>query len=78
MSDGKDVDLCPTDPGYEVGLLVTTDLKTFTCVWMGDISIRSALVSGKLGLEGSREFRVAFERWIGLSDFVSVKAAKAA
>ena len=78
VSDGKDVDLCPTDPGYEVGLLVTTDLKTLTCVWMGDISIRSALVSGKLSLEGSREYRVAFERWNGLSDFVGVKAAKAA
>jgi putative sterol carrier protein len=70
--------VCPTDPGYEIGLLVTTDLRTFTCVWMGDISVRGALASGKLALEGSRAFRVAFERWIGLSDYVGVKAAKAA
>jgi len=78
VSDGQETDLCPTDPGYEVNLLVTSDLKTFTCVWMGDISIKNALASGKIELEGSREFCQAFERWIGLSGFVGVKPAKAA
>jgi DNA-binding HxlR family transcriptional regulator len=76
--DGNEADLCPTDPGYEVNLLVQTDLKTLTCIWMGDISIRNALASGKLEIEGSRAYRQCFERWLGCSGFASVKSVKAA
>ena len=29
------VDLCWSDPGFEIDLYVTTDLRTMTAVWMG-------------------------------------------
>jgi DNA-binding HxlR family transcriptional regulator len=76
VGDGEEADLCPTDPGYEVNLFVRTDLKTFTRVWMGDISVRNAVASGKIELDGGRVFRQCFERWLGLSGFAGVKPAK--
>ena len=35
VEPNKDVDLCSVDPGFNVDLYVTTDLKTMTSVWMG-------------------------------------------
>jgi DNA-binding HxlR family transcriptional regulator len=78
VSDGGEADLCPTDPGYEVDLFVMTDLPTFTKVWMGDLSVKSAVATGKIELDGPRELRRCFEQWLGLSDFAGVKAAKCA
>jgi DNA-binding HxlR family transcriptional regulator len=71
-----EVDICPTDPGFEVNLFVATDLRTMTRVWMGDISVRMAIGSGGIELEGSREFRQRFERWLGLSGFAGIEDAR--
>lgn len=30
----NDVDVCVKDPGYEVDLLIASDLRTLTAVWM--------------------------------------------
>ena len=30
-----DVDLCSVDPGFDVDLYVSTDLRTMTAIWMG-------------------------------------------
>jgi DNA-binding HxlR family transcriptional regulator len=78
VNDGAEADLCPTNPGYEVDLLVTTDLASFTRVWMGDMSVRKAMAEGKLELDGSRAFRQCFEQWLGRSGFSGVRPARAA
>jgi DNA-binding HxlR family transcriptional regulator len=76
VCDRGEVDICPTDPGLEVNLFVATDLRTMTRVWMGDISVRTAIGSGGIELEGSREFRQRFERWLGLSGFAGIEDAR--
>jgi hypothetical protein len=43
---------------------------------MGDISVRSAITSGGIELEGSREFRQRFEKWLGLSGFAGIQDAR--
>ena len=73
-SDGE-VDVCPVDPGYEVDLLVSTDVATLTRVWMGDLSAKSAMAAGKIELEGQRIFCRSFEQWLGLSCFAGVRKA---
>ena len=75
VSNGAEVDLCPVDPGYEVDLLVMTDLPTLTRVWMGDLSAKSAMATGKIELEGPRIFRRSFEHWLGLSCFAGIRKA---
>ena len=71
-----DVDLCATDPGFEVNLFVTTDLKSLTRVWLGDLPIKGAISSGKIELDGSRTFCQCFEAWIGLNGFAGIKGVK--
>ena len=78
VSDHGDVDLCATNPGFEVTLFVTTDLRTMCRVWLGDLAVRGAVSSGQIELDGSRELRQRFERWLGLSGFAGIKGAKQA
>jgi DNA-binding HxlR family transcriptional regulator len=77
ISHDGNVDLCPVDPGYEVDLLVTTDLPTLTRVWMGDLSAGKALAAGKIELQGPRIFRQSFEQWLGLSCYAGIRKADA-
>jgi DNA-binding HxlR family transcriptional regulator len=76
VSDGEEVDLCPTDPGFEVGLYVATDLRSMTRIFMGDLSMKAAVGAGQIELDGSRELRQHFERWLGLSAFADIEDAR--
>src|SRR6476620_1396876 len=63
------VDLCAIDPGFDVDLYVSTDLRTMTAIWMGLDDIRSALRSERLMLTGDRQLAASVEAWFGLSTF---------
>jgi hypothetical protein len=76
VSDREEADLCPADPGFEVDLYVTTDLRTMTRVFMGDLAIKSAVASGEIEFDGPRELRQGFERWLGLSGFAEIADAR--
>ncbi len=76
VEPGVPVDLCSVDPGFDVDLFVTVDLRTMTEVWMGLKSVSAArnksegrgmLVTGDVALER------AMETWLGLSPFAKVK-----
>lgn len=61
------VDLCTIDPGYEVDLIVTADLRAMTSAWMGmsefDASIRTNLIM----MDGDPVLSARFTHWIGRS-----------
>lgn len=62
-----EVDLCSTDPGFDVDLYVTTDLRTMTAIWMGLDSVRRA--ADRVQLDGSPEVSRTMQQWLGLSPF---------
>lgn len=62
-------DLCLTDPGFEVDLFVTTDLRTMTEVWMGLTTVRAA--ADRFELVGRRDLATTMEKWLGLSPFAA-------
>lgn len=62
-------DVCHKYPGYEVNLKVHSDIKTYVDSWMGWISLKKALNSKKLSLEGSRQDIQLFNRWYLLNPF---------
>jgi DNA-binding HxlR family transcriptional regulator len=62
-----DVDLCSTDPGFEVDLYVTTDLRTMTAIWMGLERVEAA--GEKIAFDGSIEIARTMQAWLGLSPF---------
>lgn len=73
VQPGKEVDLCSVDPGYDVDLYVTTDLRTLTEVWMGYASIGAAMEDGRLVVVGNRELESSFQTWLGASRFASLE-----
>jgi hypothetical protein len=77
VCDRGETDLCPTDPGFEVGLYVTTDVETMARVWMGDVAVAAAVQSGRIELSGTRELRDRFERWLGLSAYAHIRDERA-
>lgn len=68
--DGE-VDLCWSDPGFEVDLYVTTDLRTMTAIWMGLTTV--AREKQRILLEGNREIARTMQSWLGLSPFAAEK-----
>lgn len=67
-ADGA-VDLCSIDPGFDVDLYVSTDLRTMTAIWMGADTVRAALASRRLSLTGDRKLAASMQTWLGLSPF---------
>ncbi len=63
--DGGDVDLCLTDPGFEVDVVVEADLRTLTEVWMGDARFADAMADGRITLRGQRELTRRIPDWFG-------------
>jgi hypothetical protein len=66
-----EVDLCLADPGFDTDLCVTTDVRTFTRVYLGQVSIAQAIGDGSVTMQGRSDLRRAFSRWIGLSPYAS-------
>lgn len=68
--DGE-VDLCWYDPGFEIDLYVTTDLKTMTAIWMGLTTVD--LERKNIDLSGTRSVASSMQKWLGLSPFAVEK-----
>jgi DNA-binding HxlR family transcriptional regulator len=62
-----EVDLCWSDPGFEINLYVTTDLRTMTSIWMGLSSVEQERAN--LKLSGPRDIIESMQSWLGLSPF---------
>jgi DNA-binding HxlR family transcriptional regulator len=73
IEPGPEVDLCLVDPGFDVDLYVTTDLRTMTAIWMGLMTVRKAKTEGKLVLTGDRQIASHMQTWLGLSPFAAEK-----
>jgi len=73
VEPGKDVDLCSVDPGFDVDLYLSTDLRTMTEIWMGYASIAGAKAKEKLVLTGSKSLEASLGTWMNLSPFAKVE-----
>lgn len=73
VEPGKGCDLCSVDPGYDVDLYITTDLRTMTEVWMGYGSIARAKAEERLVLVGDRQLESTLEIWLGSSRFAKME-----
>src|SRR5689334_25411186 len=65
------VDLCGIDPGFDVDLYVSTDLRTMTAIWMGLSTVDAELRAGHLELTGDDVVKTSMQRWLGLSPFAA-------
>jgi hypothetical protein len=65
----EEVDLCSVDPGHDVDLYISTDLRTMTAIWMGLDTVRKATAEKRMLLTGERELAGNMQQWLGLSPF---------
>jgi DNA-binding HxlR family transcriptional regulator len=63
------VDLCSTDPGFDVDLLVTGSLRTMTAIWMGIARLQQEVSEGRIALDGDKRLARSMHSWLGLSVF---------
>jgi hypothetical protein len=68
-----ETDLCTTDPGHDVDLYVDAELRAMAHVFLGRLSLRSALRDGHVELDGPARLRRAFPTWIGISPFADIR-----
>jgi DNA-binding HxlR family transcriptional regulator len=71
IDPGGGVDLCWSDPGFEVDLYVSTDLRTMTAIWMGLTTVEQE--SKSIDLTGNRAIASSMQTWLGLSPFAVEK-----
>ncbi len=64
--DGE-VDLCWSDPGFDIDLFITTKLRTMTAIWMGVTTV--ARERDQIEFSGSRALADTLQVWLGLSPF---------
>ncbi|WP_111640633.1 winged helix-turn-helix transcriptional regulator [Marinimicrobium alkaliphilum] len=67
VGDRQGVDLCITNPGFDVDLVATTDSRTLTWIWFGDLPLAQAIREDKLRLQGAQHLCQAFPGWLQLS-----------
>lgn len=72
LLEKRSVDLCLKDPGYEEDLYLSSDVKTFTQVWLGDLGFDRALREKSISLSGPPQLRRQFPRWLELGTFAHV------
>ncbi len=73
VEPGKEVDLCSVDPGFDVDLYLSTDVRTMTEIWMGYVTVARAKEEDRLAMTGSRQLEAEIGSWLRLSPFAKVE-----
>jgi DNA-binding HxlR family transcriptional regulator len=72
--DAGDVDLCSTNPGFDIDLHVKSSLRSMTAVWMGVSTVRKEIDAGQVELIGDQAIARSIQQWLGLSPFAKEKS----
>lgn len=72
---GCEVDICLEDPGKDVDVYLTTDLKTMISCWMGDETYKKAISEKRLKLVGPSALTRNIQSWITDSLFYGIPPA---
>ena len=76
--DGGTVDLCSTNPGFEIDLYVQGSLRSMTAVWMGLSTVQKEIDAGQIELIGDKTLASSMQQWLGLSHFAKDKSRASA
>jgi DNA-binding HxlR family transcriptional regulator len=71
VDDGREVDVCLTDPGMDVDVVISADLRALTQVWMGDQRFEDATRQGLIDVRGPRRYSSQVPGWFGQHPFMS-------
>jgi len=71
--NGHDVALCLEDPGDEVDVYFTTNLRTMIEVWMGDLPLKKAQADGRLKILGPTTLLRNLSSWFPLHLYADIR-----
>ncbi|HEX3423766.1 MAG TPA: helix-turn-helix domain-containing protein [Sphingomicrobium sp.] len=69
VSPSMGTDLCSLDPGFDVDLYVTADLKAMTSAWMGMSKMSDEIEGGRIALTGDPDLIRTLSKWMKRSSF---------
>ncbi len=72
---GHPVDMCMHDPGHDVDLYVTADLRAMTSAWMGMSTLQAEINQGNIELVGDESLVRSIGDWMVRSHYASLTAA---
>ena len=64
------------EPEGELDLLIQSDLRTLTGMWLGDLTLRTALAQRNLMLRGRPILIRAIENWLPMANYSNVRPAR--
>ncbi len=67
--DRHGTDLCRIDPGYDVDILVTADLRAMTSVWMGLSRLADETARGAVRIDAAPGLERQLKTWMKMSVF---------
>jgi len=70
------VDLCRSDPGFDVDLQITSRLRTLTQVWMGDMTLHRAIREKLVEVSGDSRLKNTMKSWFTLSAVAGIKPGR--
>lgn len=65
--EGREVDICTKNPGYEVNLWITSTLRRLVELWLGHVSLSEAINDESIRLDGSTKEVATFSTWFTCS-----------
>ncbi|MFZ1725844.1 MAG: helix-turn-helix domain-containing protein [Albidovulum sp.] len=65
----NETDLCKFDPGYEVDILVTADLRAMFSVWMGISKLSDEIDARQVQIDAVPALQAQLMKWLKLSVF---------
>lgn len=71
--ESGEAEVCMKNPGFDEDLIVVTDVRTMTEVWMGHRSYADAQRSRAIKLEGHAALQRDFPSWLQLSAFAEIE-----
>ena len=67
VSDNGEIDLCLTDNGFDVDILVQCSLRTMIAVWTCRRRFDEAVVSRDISVKGAPRLSASLQAWLGAS-----------
>jgi DNA-binding HxlR family transcriptional regulator len=74
VSPQGEVDLCNSDPGHEIDLMVSGSLRAMTSIWMGISTVSQESGRRSLEVNGDPAIAASMQTWLGLSPFAKEKS----
>lgn len=72
--DEGEIDLCFEDTGHEPDIVVITELKTMTDIWLGYLPVKTAINNQSLKMYGPAKHIRDITQWLGKSTFSDTQA----